>query len=95
MSVSSTPHCFFCFKGFPVYPFTSPNARDAMAGDIIGKFLVVFSPHFTVFLRVAIFYCFSGACSFMEIYVVFATVGIFLSETLCCCQKFIILSCLY
>lgn len=89
MSVTSTSYCFFCFKGIPVYPFTSPNARDAMAGDITGKFLVFFLPH------VAIFYCFSGACSFMEIYVVFATVGIFLSETLCCCQKFIILSCLY
>ncbi|KFP23247.1 Laminin subunit alpha-3, partial [Egretta garzetta] len=31
----------FCVR-IPVYPFTSPNPRDAMAGDIIGKFLGFF-----------------------------------------------------
>ncbi|KFQ61756.1 Laminin subunit alpha-3, partial [Pelecanus crispus] len=30
----------FCVR-IPVHPFTSPNPRDAMAGDIIGKFLFV------------------------------------------------------
>lgn len=63
--VSNVPCCFFCFKDTPVYPFTSSIPSDGVAGDIIGKFLVVF-PHFTVFLHVAIFYGFSGACSFVE-----------------------------
>ncbi|KAM6135085.1 LOW QUALITY PROTEIN: laminin subunit alpha-3 [Pterocles gutturalis] len=54
-------NCELCADGFygypfcvriPVYPFTSPNPRDAMAGDIIVKFLVeggckpgYFGPH--------------------------------------------------
>uniref|UniRef100_A0A8U7MMF2 Laminin subunit alpha 3 n=1 Tax=Corvus moneduloides TaxID=1196302 RepID=A0A8U7MMF2_CORMO len=51
-------HCERCADGFygypfcvytPVYPFTSSIPRDAVAGDIIGKFLVFFSP----------FHCFS------------------------------------
>ncbi|KFO61539.1 Laminin subunit alpha-3, partial [Corvus brachyrhynchos] len=46
-------HCERCADGFygypfcvytPVYPFTSSIPRDAVAGDIIGKFLVFFSP---------------------------------------------------
>uniref|UniRef100_A0A8C9N904 Laminin subunit alpha 3 n=1 Tax=Serinus canaria TaxID=9135 RepID=A0A8C9N904_SERCA len=53
-------HCERCADGFYGYPFcVFPS--DAVAGDIIGKFLVVF-PHFTVFPHVAIFLCFSGAC---------------------------------
>lgn len=56
MSVSNTLHCFFCFKGIPVYPFTSPNPRDAMAGDIIGKFLVVFFPPISLFFPVSLFF---------------------------------------
>lgn len=82
VSVSNTLHCFFCFKGIPVYPFTSPNPRDAMAGDIIGKFLVVprLPPHFTVFPCVAIVRCFGGAWSFMEIYVVILPLLVFVFQ---------------
>lgn len=56
---------FFCFKDTPVYPPTSSIPRDEVAGDIIGKFLVVF-PHFTVSPHIGIFHCFSGVCSFVE-----------------------------
>lgn len=59
------PRCFFCFKDTPLNPSTSSVPSDAVAGDIIGKFLVVF-PHFTVFPYVAVFHCFNGACSFVE-----------------------------
>lgn len=65
MFVSNAPRCFFHFKDTPVYPPTSSVPRDEVAGDIIGKFLVVF-PHFTLFPHVAIFHCFSGACSSVE-----------------------------
>lgn len=40
--VSNAPHCFFCFKDTPINPPTSSIPRDEVAGDIIGKFLVVF-----------------------------------------------------
>lgn len=53
--VSNTPRYFFHFKDTPVYPPTSSIPRDEVAGDIIGKFLVLF-PHFTLFPRVAIFH---------------------------------------
>ena len=76
VSVSNTLHCFFCFKGIPVYP--SPNPSDAMAGDIIGKFLVFFPHHFTVFPCVTIFDCFGSACSLVEIYVVILPLLVFI-----------------
>lgn len=63
--VSNVPCCFFCFKDNPVYPSTSSVPGDAVAGDIIGKFLVVFA-HIIVFSRVTVFHCFGGACSFVE-----------------------------
>jgi len=40
LSLLTVLYCFFCFKDIPVYPFTSPNPRDAIAGDITGKFFV-------------------------------------------------------
>lgn len=97
VSVSNTLHCFFSFKGIPVYPFTSPNPRDAMAGDIIGKFLVFcyfFLPfhcfdlchYFSLFWWCLLFH--GDLCSN------FTTVDIYLSESICSCQ-FIVLSCLY
>lgn len=82
VSVSNTLHCFFSFKGIPVYPFTSPNPRDAMAGDIIGKFLVFcyFFLPFHFLTCVTIFHCFGGACSFMEIYVVILPLLVFIFQ---------------
>lgn len=80
MSVSNTPYHFFCFKGIPVYPFTSPNPSDAIAGDIIGKFFFFFFFSTTFFPCVTTFHYFSGACSFMEIYVVVLTVLIFIFQ---------------
>ncbi|XP_031408741.1 laminin subunit alpha-3-like, partial [Meleagris gallopavo] len=66
-------NCEHCADGFysfpfcihiPVYPFTSPNPRDAIAGDIIGKFFLCF-----VYLpNLIIFHDFSSACSFRKIY---------------------------
>jgi len=84
VSVSNTPHCFFCFKDIPMYPFTSPNPRDAVAGDIKGKFLVVCFSSFHCFSLCRCFSLFRWCLLFDgDLCSNFATVGICLSESLC------------